>query len=189
MRFSKTVALAGSAALLAGLGVAATAERPADHLLRVLLPDGSVRQIRYSGDAPPRLVMLAPVAPDPLDAIAALMADEAEAMSAQMAALHQAALAGMAATPAAPGAPLSLTGATAGALPAGTGYSYVSTVTVNGKTCTTRIHSVAGAQGAAPQLLRQVSGDGCTAAAPSAPKPPVPPAPPATPRPPAPDTI
>ena len=49
--------LAGVAVALAGATAVAAAERAHDHVLTVMLPDGSVEHVRYSGDVAPRIVV------------------------------------------------------------------------------------------------------------------------------------
>lgn len=149
MRLTRPLLAAGAAALV---GAAALAEAPRTHLLRVALPDGRTQIVRYTGDVPPRVVLVA----DPFAAIDRMAAQ----MDAQMAAmLHGADAMQRAALTAAPTA-----------MPAGTQMVSVSSVTVNGRTCTTRVSQVAGTAGQALRLFRQVAGDGCTGAAAAAPQ-------------------
>ncbi len=159
MRHSRPLALATAAALVAGLGVAAYAEAPKVHLLRVILPDGSVRLVRYTGDVPPRLVLRAPVVESPfaaLDRMAAMMDMQAAQMMRRVSA--------MAARPAAvtPGGNMQL--AALANAPAGARYSYTTTTVVNGRACTTSVQATSLGVGKQPQLLRRVSGDGCSSA-------------------------
>jgi len=86
MRLSRTVLAAGAAVLaLTGLAGVASAETANTHVMTVRLPDGTIEQIRYSGNVPPQVV----VAPDAvafdspftmLDRMTALMDRQAEAM-------------------------------------------------------------------------------------------------------------
>ena len=86
MRLSRTVLAAGAAVLaLTGLAGIASAETANTHVMTVRLPDGTVEQVRYSGDVPPQVVF----APDAaafespfamLDRMTALMDRQAEAM-------------------------------------------------------------------------------------------------------------
>ena len=150
MRVPRPLVLAGLAATVAGLGVAAIAERPRTHLVTVALPDGTVRTIRTTGATPPRVVLVA----DPfagLDAMMAMMDAQTDALLRQVAA-----------TPATP--PGGVTIANVAAAPAGARTSYTSTVIVNGKACTTSVESVSQGAGRQPTMLRKVSGDGCTTA-------------------------
>lgn len=188
MRKSSLI-LAGVAVALAATAVTA-AERANQHVLTVLLPDGSVEHVRYIGDVAPHIVvrpaatMAAPTslfdaafgAGSPfaeMDRLSAAMEQQSAAMMRQVSAMA-------AAQPARPGAPQMVMMANA---PAGATYRYVSTTTVNGKTCTTSVQSVSQGAGKAPQLLRQVSGDCSTAV--QRPTGPVPAVAPATPTPPA----
>ncbi|PPQ29176.1 hypothetical protein [Rhodopila globiformis] len=86
MRPSRTVLAAGAAVLaLTGLAGVASAETANAHVMTVRLPDGTIEQIRYSGDVPPRVV----IAPDTaafaspfamFDQMTALMDRQAAAM-------------------------------------------------------------------------------------------------------------
>ncbi len=187
MRLSRPFALAGTAALIAGLGVAAFAEAPKVHVLRVVLPDGREQLVRYTGDVPPRLVLVrqpvAPVAATPfaaLDRMAALMDLQAAQMMRQVSAM-----AARSAT-VTPGGNMQL--AALANAPAGARYSYTTTTIVNGRSCTTNVQATSLGAGRQPQLLRRVSGDGCGSAAaaratdPSLTALPVTPTPPAPPR-------
>jgi hypothetical protein len=183
MRLSRPLALAGAATLIAGLGVAAVAEAPKVHVLRVALPDGRVQLVRYTGDTPPRIVLVrAPAAESPfaaLDRMSAMMDMQAAQMMRQVSA--------MAARPASvtPGGNMQL--AALANAPAGARYSYTTTTVVNGRVCTTNVQATSLGVGKQPQLLRRVSGDGCGSAAvarttgptlTALPAPPTPPAPP-----------
>jgi hypothetical protein len=159
MRTSALI-LTGVAVALAGATAVAAAERVREHVMTVLLPDGSVEHVRYTGDVAPQ-VLVRPVSmldaafgPDSpfaeMDRISAEMDRQADAMMRQVSAMASA-------QPGTPGAAPQL--AVMADAPAGATYSYVSTTTVNGKTCTTSVQSVSQGQGKAPQLLRQVSGD------------------------------
>src|SRR5689334_9740768 len=86
MRLSRTVLAAGAAVLaLTGLAGVASAETANTHVMTVRLPDGTIEQIRYSGNVLPQVV----VAPNAvavespfamLDRMTALMDRQAEAM-------------------------------------------------------------------------------------------------------------
>ena len=159
-----TAFLAGAAALAAaGTAIAAPAK---DHVLKVALPDGTVEQIRYSGDIAPRIVVVpartVPVAPIAwfdeapfamFDQIAAEMDRQSDAM------LRQAAM--LAAQPASPDAKVDY--AAFGNMPAGTvHYSFVSTSTGRG-TCSRSIQLTSFGAGQQPKMVSQSSGD-CAAA-------------------------
>lgn len=179
-----SILLAGVVAALAGATAVVAAERA--HVMTVLLPDGSVAHVRYTGDVAPRIVV------QPVGALMsrfdaafggdspfAAMERISAAMDAQAAAMMRQA----SALAAQPGSSARMTAL--GDAPAGADYSYVSSTTVNGKTCTTSVESVSDGAGKAPRMLRRVSGDCATAmqrptgpapAAPAAPKAPVVPA-------------
>jgi hypothetical protein len=183
--------LAGTAIALAATAVTA-AERAHEHIMTVLLPDGSIEHVRYSGDVAPHIVVRPMAAGAPTSLFApfgpaspfAEMARISAAMNAQASAMMRQVSAMAAARPAASGATPQMTVTASG--PAGATYHYVSTTTVNGKTCTTSVQSISQGAGKAPQLLRQVSGDCSTAMQrPTGPVPavaPAPPTPPAKPR-------
>lgn len=193
MRFRKILALSGGVAALACVTVAVAAEQ--SHVLTVRLPDGSIEHVRYTGDTPPRLLVVNPAAPpeaafDPfadLARMSAMMDTQADQMMAQASEMQR----------------VAMTQAGGAGAPQGAGsFTSVSTSTVNGKTCTVSVQSQPGKPGAAPQMIRKVSGDGCSAvqqqtgphpvAQPATPVPPVAPhvvSVPATPRTVAPDTI
>jgi hypothetical protein len=166
MRFREILGLLGGVAAIACVTAAAAAEK--QHVMAVRLPDGSVEHVRYTGDTPPRILIAAPVAQpmapmaafDPfadMDRISAMMDAQANAMMAHASEMQRVAMTQAASAPAGQ--------ATVVNLPQGAGgFSYVSTTTVNGKTCTVSMQSQPGQQGAQPQMLRKVSGDGCTAA-------------------------
>ena len=149
MRRPRPLVLAGAAALAAGLGVAALAEAPKVHVLHVALPDGSVRTVRYTGDVPPRLVLVrVPVVESPfaaLDRMAAMMDVQAARMMQQVSA--------MAARPVAatPGGGMQL--AALADAPAGARYSYTTTTVVNGRACTTAVQATSLGAGRQPQRL------------------------------------
>jgi hypothetical protein len=153
--------LLGAAGLVALGGAAFAAERDA-HILKVLLPDGSVGQIRYTGDVAPRVVLVpaARVLPiafvDPfadMDRAFAAMDARADAM------LRQAAMM-QAAAPAVGG---QLDSAALKTLPPGTvSYSFTSFSGGNGVSCSQSVQVTALEPGKAPKVVRQNSGD-CTA--------------------------
>lgn len=164
MRVREAFAVLGGLAAIAGVTAAVAAEK--QHVLAVRLPDGSIEHVRYTGDTPPRILIAdrAPVVPmdaafvDPfadMARLSAMMDGQADAMMAQAQEMQRVA---MTSSASAPGQ------ATTVGLPQGAGtFSYVSTSTVNGKTCTVSMQSQPGKPGAAPQMIRKVSGDGCSA--------------------------
>jgi hypothetical protein len=153
--------LAGVAALAAAGTAVAASER--QHVLHLTLPDGSVEHIRYSGDVPPPVVFLpthnAPVASvDPFDvapfAMFDRMAAEMERQADTM--LRQAAM--MASQPAVADGKMGY--ATFANLPAGTvHYSFVSTSSANGVTCTRSTQIVSQGPKLQPKMISQTSGD------------------------------
>lgn len=180
-------ALLAAAATLAFAGAASAKETDAK-ILRIMMPDGSVQQVRYRGDVPPTLVFV-PVrraAPPALigddffapfamfDRLAAEMDRRMEAMLRQASAL--AAAPGNASALAAPGLTLAAEGADA---PAGSvRYSFVSSSSGEGGTCSRFVQMVSEGPGKAPRVTERIEGD-CAgvaapgvapAAAPSAPK-------------------
>jgi len=57
MRSVAKIVLAVGGALALG-GPAFAAGQPAVHLVRVVMPDGTIRQIKYRGDTPPRIIFV-----------------------------------------------------------------------------------------------------------------------------------
>jgi hypothetical protein len=135
MRAIKPLLVAG-AAVAAMIGAAAVAASgPQAHVLIVRLPNGAVEQIRYFGDAPPKVVFTrAPVALEPFAPAAmfgpnspfAQMDRQMAAVMAQAHAIQETALAGAA-------APGGLQQVVVGQLPAG-GESYSTISTFSGGT-------------------------------------------------------
>ena len=158
MRLTKTAIVAGLAAL-AGITAVSAAERQPVHTLLVHLPDGSVEQVRYTGDVAPRVV-LRPVAADPMlaafgpDSPFAMIDRISAQMDAQMVGMMQQAAAIQRMTP----QQLQQT-ALAGA-PAGTisSFTFVSSSSGNGA-CSQSIRTVSLGDGKAPQVTRASSGD------------------------------
>ena len=185
----KSALILAAAAALAAATIAAAAERAHEHVMTVLLPDGSVEHVRYTGDVAPHVVARPVAATTPLSLLdAAFGADapfeEMDRISAEMdrqaAAMMLQVSAMAAARPATPGAAPQM--AVMANAPAGATYRYVSTTIVDGKTCTTSVQSISQGAGKAPQLLRNVAGDCSTAMQrPTGPTPAVAPAPPAKP--------
>jgi hypothetical protein len=170
---TKTIGVfAGIAALaVTGTAMAATAPKTAkpetaqaNHILNIAMPDGTIEQIRYSGDAPPAVVFTPvrqtafPVAfGDPFamapfadfDRIAAAMDRQMDAMLRQASA--------MAAQPAGPDGKIDQ--AAFAKLPAGTvHYSFVSSSSANG-TCSRSVQVTSFGPNQQPKVVSQSSGD------------------------------
>ena len=157
MRWIRNLLLAGGVTLVAGAALAAAANAPVK-TKDVVLPNGMVSHIRYTGDVAPKLVVtpvaaIAPIAlADPfaaLDRMAAEMDARTDAMMRQVAAM-------------AAGAPVRATApnlVAAGDLPAGSivRYSFVSTS--NGAASCSQSVQVTSAGGAQPQVISRQSGD------------------------------
>jgi hypothetical protein len=152
---------------VAGLALAAGAAQASEQLktMRVALPDGSVAQIRYTGDVAPR-VEVVPVearrviAYDPffeMRRISAMMEARHHAMMRQMAELQQRAREAAAAGTVAPGQVL-----VSGSLPAGVSYSYTMVSSSGANGCTQVVEYRSDGSGAEPQVTRTSSGD-CSA--------------------------
>lgn len=191
-----TKALLAAAGSLALAGAATAAGHPAQtapsdaKILRVMLPDGSVQQVRYRGALPPTLVvvpvrrvappmsliaddMFAPFAM--FDQIAAEMDRHMDLMMRQAAAARGSDAAG--ARTGAPGLTLTSSGQTP---PAGlVSYSFSST-SVGGSTCSRSVQMVSQGNGKAPLVTEKVEGE-CDGTPPvAAPAAPIAPAAPAT---------
>ncbi len=179
MRVSRSLLFAGAAVALAGVTAVTAAER--QHVMTVRLPDGSLEQIRYSGDVAPKVALgdevPAPAAmfgfldtafgPDSPFAVMDRMSAEMDRQTDAM--MRQAAVA--AAQPAAAGGDVQMQMTSLGEVPAGAHYSYVSTTIVDGKSCTTSVQTVSQGEGKPAQLLHKVSGDCSAVKAPAAPIP------------------
>lgn len=173
MRPMKTLLLAGlGSALLAGGAFAAREARM--HVLSVALPDGSIEQIRYSGDVAPRIVV-APAAAMPLmpgDMFAAAFGPdspftEMERISAEMSRHSEAMLrqaAAMASQPTAGVTPAALANMPAGSFH----YTMVSTSSGAGN-CTQSVQIISTGQGQQPKVINSSSGD-CKAMTSAGPK-------------------
>lgn len=153
MRITRTTILAGGATLLlAGTAAAAAGKL---HTMNVALPDGSLAQIEYTGDAAPRVSL------QPADEVAVAYSDpfaEMERMAAYMEAEHQAMMrqvAQLEQTAAQGAAPGSVT--LVGGLPAGAQYAFVSSTTdANG--CTQTVQYSSDGSGAQPRVTRTSAG-------------------------------
>lgn len=152
----------------AGVALAAGAAQASERMktVQVALPDGSVAQIRYSGDVAPRVAVVPVearrvIAYDPfaeMRQISAIMQARHEAMMRQMAELQQRARAAAAAGEVAPGQVL-----VRGTLPAGTSYSYTMVSSSNAAGgCTQVVEYRSDGSGAQPKVTRTSSGD-CSA--------------------------
>ena len=161
----RTAALIAAAVLAAaGLARASAGELAKTHILTVRLPDGSIEQIRYAGDRPPRISfseepapLLSPLfvsfGPDSpfavLDRMSAEMDREAAALWNETARLSDFALWPSGA----------LTEADFGALPPGArGVSIDSTLS-GGHVCTRTFEYFASPQGGRPRVVTRTSGD------------------------------
>jgi len=154
--------LIGAAGVAAIAGAAYAADRDA-HILKVVLPDGSIEQIHYTGKVAPHVVVVpaqqvaVPVAfVDPfaeMDRAFAEMDARADAMMQQAAAMQ--------ATAPAAGGQLGM--AALQSLPPGTAsYSFTSFSSSDGKSCSQSVQVTSYEPGKAPKVVRQDSGD-CTA--------------------------
>lgn len=160
MRKITKLLLAGAgAATLAGVAVAAADNH---HILNVVLPDGSVAQVRYVGNVAPQIVAVpaaetVPVAfADPfamMDRISYEMDRQMDAMLQQASALSQVA----------PGANGQLSQAALKTLPPGTvSYSFTSYSSGNGASCSQSVQVTSLGQNQPPKVERQSQGD-CSA--------------------------
>jgi hypothetical protein len=160
MRMISTIILAGLASL-AGAGAAVAAERDV-HVIKVKLPDGSIQQIRYRGDIPPRFVVV-PVrvrsaqAANPFAAMERMRAE----MDRRMDAMMRMAARAEASAPRGSGVTLVSNGR---ALPPGT-VSYSSVTTSNGAaTCTRSVRVISMGPDKPVKVEKQSAGDCATAA-------------------------
>ena len=155
--------LAGIAGLaLAGSAMATTPPKHSEqaHILNVAMPDGTIEQIRYTGETPPAVVFtparhaMVPVAFDmapfaEFDRIAAAMDLQMDAM------LRQAST--MASLPVGPDGKIDQ--AALAKLPAGTvQYSFVSSSSANG-TCSRSVQMTSFGPNQPPKVVSQSSGD------------------------------
>lgn len=155
--------IAGAGALTIG-GVAIAASNP-NHVMNVVMPDGSVAHIHYVGDVAPKVVVapdeaampVAFLAPDPFAMMDRISYEMDRRMDAMM---QQASLMANAAAPAANG---QLSEAALKSLPAGTvSYSFTSYSSGNGASCSQSVQVTSLGQNQAPKVVKQSQGD-CTA--------------------------
>lgn len=151
--FSKILLAALGTCALAGSAVAA---EHALHVMNVNLPDGSVAQVRYAGDTPPRIALVPveraiPVAliDSPFAGFDRMFAE----MDRQAAAMMQQAAAMQASAP----ADSKIDQAALKSMPAGTSYSFTSYSSSNGG-CT-QSYQMTAYGNAAPKVVSQTSGD------------------------------
>lgn len=161
MRTITKLLLAGAgAATVAGVALAADRQ----HVLNVVMPDGTVAQVHYVGDVAPRVVV-APTA-DPMlaafggDSPFAMFDRISAQMDAQMNAMMRQASMMAAAAPAANG---QVSEAALKSLPVGTvSYSVTSFSSGNGASCSQSVQVTSLGANEAPKVVRQNSGD-CSA--------------------------
>lgn len=163
MKSLKTSLFVGAAAvLLSGAFGFAVAGNPANHVLTVQLPGGSIEQIQYQGDAPPHIV----VAPDGWPIVSPAWAAaffgayspfaQMEQISAAMDRQMQAMLNNVDALAIPPGW---VTEVRSGKLPAGSeSYSFVSTSTGNG-VCARSVEITATGGDQKPHVVSRTYGD------------------------------
>lgn len=161
MRFKPAVAFTTLALALAGVTAVAAADRHPVHTILVNLPDGSVEQVRYTGDVAPRVVVR-PVAAELFmdtafgpDLPFAMMDRISAEMDAHMASLmHQAAMM-QSMTPEQIQQAAMRSGGGAGA----TSFTMISTTNADGQVCSQSVRTVSLGDGKAPQIQRISSGD------------------------------
>ena len=201
-RFSRGF-LTVAATLALGLGGVAYAAARDAHVLNVTLPDGSVAHIHYVGNVPPQL-MLTPAGvvamgndtADPanpfaeMDRIFAEMQARQAAMLAEAAKMQRVAEQQAALARATRGdGPIILADANAapgsGAQDSGRGAYHFVSVTQDANGCISRVEETSDGSGAAPKVVRTMSGHcgKAGAGAAQAPATPTPPTPPAEPQP------
>ncbi len=178
MRIIQSLLIAGVAAV-ACAGVAAMAASPQPHVLTIRLADGSVEQIRYTGDVAPQVALSPGDARTALFGAPAGFGPPAEtspfALIAQMSAQMDRQMAEMMRNPPfmpkpSPAGPLALQQAALGDSPAGTeSYSVVSTFS-GGKACTRSVQITSQGPDQRPHVVSQSSGD-CAAQTGAAPQP------------------
>lgn len=159
MRMTRPLLLTGIVAAIAGVTAVAAADRQPVHTMLVHLPDGSVEQVRYTGDVAPHVV-LHPVAADPM--LAAFGADSPFAMMDRISAQMDAQMSGMMQQAAMMQqmTPDQLQQAALAGAPAGatSSFTMISTSGGNGS-CSQSVRTVSMGDGKAPQVTRTASGD------------------------------
>lgn len=180
MRKLTGLLIAGAGAL--ALGSVAVAAAGQNHVMNVVLPDGSVAHIHYAGKVAPRVVVAPNELPMPVAFVAAdpfAMFDRISyAMDRQMDAMLQQASTLTRVTPRSDG---KLGEAALKSLPPGTvSYSFTSFSSGNGASCSQSVQVTSLGQNQAPKVERQSTGD-CSAANTRKPVPAVQQARPATP--------
>ena len=162
MRLKPTFAFTGVALALAGVTAVAAADRQPVHTMLINLPDGSVEQVRYTGNVPPRVV-LRPVAAESFldtafgpDSPFAMMDRISARMDAQMAGMMRQAAMMQSMTP----EQLQQAAMRRGGGTARTAtFTMVSTTGANGQVCSQSVRTVSPGDGKAPQIQRTSSGD------------------------------
>jgi hypothetical protein len=165
MRLKPVLMIAGLMAA-AGVTAAVAADRQEArvvpvHVLNVHMPDGSIQQVRYTGDVAPRVVAVPVAAVDPMmaafgpDSPFAMMDRISAQMDAQMAGMmHQAAMM-QSMTPEQLQQAAMRSGNGAGT----TSVTMISSTGANGQVCSQSVRTVSLGDGKAPQIQRTSSGD------------------------------
>ncbi|WP_454885720.1 hypothetical protein [Sphingomonas oryzagri] len=131
------------------------------HVLNVHMPDGSIQQVRYTGDAAPRVMAVPVSAVDPMmiafgpDSPFAMMDRISAQMDARMAGMmHQAAMM-QSMTP----EQLQQAAMRSGGASGTTSFTMISTSGADGQVCSRSVRTVSLGDGKAPQIQRTSSGD------------------------------
>jgi hypothetical protein len=133
------------------LGGAAAAAQPAWHTMSVELPDGSIAEVRYVGDIPPRVMVAAPVVQDVAPASYRGI-PRARRVIARPEAQPQA-------RPEPEPTPRLIV---AGEMPRGTSYEYsLISTDPEGRVCTQRTEWTSRGYGLEPKITHSDIGDGC----------------------------
>lgn len=149
---------AGAAVLAAGTASAATGQW---HTTTVDLPDGSVAEIQYLGEVPPRVTVSMPVVQDDqADEIAEYEEDDALPAATRARRVVQARPQPRPAAPY-PAAPQFIV---AGDVPKGSTYEYTLITTgLDGRVCAQRTEWRSRGKGKEPEIRRSDTGEGCAA--------------------------
>lgn len=164
MRPVRTFFIAGAASLaLAGAAIAAKEAKM--HVMSVQLPDGSIEQVKYSGDVAPQVVFtpVALAAPEDMfaaafgpdspfammDRISAQMQRQSEAMLRQAATLAQ--------QQPTNGSPVTAT--SFGTMPAGSFHYTMISTSSGGQGCTQSVQITSMGEGKQPKVINTSSGD------------------------------